>query len=304
MKIITLTLNPAFDLHCFTESFKPYHESIVKVTSRDAGGKGINISRALSESGYDNLALVVLGRENGAEFEERLNNDGVSYKAVYTDGRIRENLTLHERFNPETRISFEGFTANECLLSEIKNMIVNDLSDTVITFTGSYPKGLEKDSVKELLISLKERGAKLVIDSRSLSLEDIFEIKPWLIKPNKDEAESYSGEKIDSVDSAKKIAERFCLSGVENVLLSLGDEGAVLATQNGAIYKKSPDIKVTSTIGAGDSMIAGFISAVIDGKGEEDCLKRAIAFGSSACLREGTLPPLKEDIDKLYATIE
>ena len=95
MKIVTLTLNPAFDVHCFCDNFKPYHESIAQMTSRDAGGKGVNVSRALTANGTENLAIVVVGKENGTEFCQALQKDGLSVFAIWVDGRIRENITLH-----------------------------------------------------------------------------------------------------------------------------------------------------------------------------------------------------------------
>lgn len=300
MKIITLTLNPAFDLHCYSKNFKPYHESIAEILSRDAGGKGINISRALTANGYNNLALVLIGRENGEEFKRGLSDDGLEYITVETDGRIRENLTLHETSNPETRISFEGFTSCDAILSKIEKELDEDLSDTILTFTGSVPRGITNEGVKNLLKSLKNRGAKLVIDSRSLTLSDIYEIKPWLIKPNKDETESYTGIKVDGASVAKNIASDIHSKGVENVILSLGEEGAVLACAEGVFYKRSPNIEVKSTIGAGDSMIAGFLSAVISGLQKEECLARAVAFGSAACAEEGTRPPKKEKVKEIY----
>ena len=123
MKIVTLTLNPAFDVHCFCDNFKPYHESIAQITSRDAGGKGVNISRALKANGTENLAIVIVGKENGAEFCQDLEKDGLSVSAVWVDGRIRENITLHQTKNPETRISFEGFSCDNGVLEEIKERI-------------------------------------------------------------------------------------------------------------------------------------------------------------------------------------
>lgn len=101
MKIVTLTLNPAFDMHCFAENFRPYHESIAEITSLEAGGKGVNVSRALSANGVENLAVVVVGKENGDAFLSALEKDGLTCAPVWTDGRIRENVTLHEKTIPK-----------------------------------------------------------------------------------------------------------------------------------------------------------------------------------------------------------
>ena len=118
MKIITLTLNPAFDVHCSFKTFKAEGENFGIVTSRDAGGKGINISRALSSCGIESVAMVALGSENGAEFASILEKDGIEFKYVNASGRIRENFTVHTEGADETRISFEGTISDDHLLEK------------------------------------------------------------------------------------------------------------------------------------------------------------------------------------------
>lgn len=296
MKIITLTLNPAFDVHCECDNFKPYHESIAKITSKEAGGKGVNISRALTENGVENQAIVIVGTENGDEFCKALQNDGLSVFSVWAKGRIRENITLHEQVNPETRISFEGFCCDGSILTEIEEKIANADNQTVITFTGSIPKGIRIEDVLSLLNKARDKGAKIVIDSRSVSFEQLIDFKPWLIKPNKDEAQSYTGLKINSVNDAVVIAKNLNDKGVENVIISLGRDGAVLANESGEYIATTPDLLALSTIGAGDSMLAGFIDGIAKGLNIESVLKRAVAFGTAACLQEGTKPPKKQDV--------
>ena len=303
MKIVTLTLNPAFDVHCTCDNFRPYHESIAKVTAKDAGGKGVNISRALQVNGTESLAVVVVGKENGAEFCQALEKDGLSVSAVWVDGRIRENITLHETENPETRISFEGFSCSNAILQEMKERIGEVSGQTIITFTGSIPKGVDVAEVLAFLEEFKNRGAKIVIDSRSVSLPQLLDFKPWLIKPNKDEAEAYANKKIESISDAIVIARSIYEKGINNVIVSLGGEGAVYAFKRGVMLAQAPSISVRSTIGAGDSMLAGFVDATSKGLTKEKVLKRAVAFGTAACKQEGTKPPSTEDVEELVKRV-
>ena len=303
MKIVTLTLNPAFDMHCFAESFRPYHESHAHVTSRDAGGKGVNISRALCAVGRDNCAVVIVGRDNGDEFCRELEKDGVRLAPLWVDGRIRENITLHERANPETRISFDGFACPEDPLDDLRRCVGEVDADTLVTFTGSIPKGIAVARVLDLLGEWRDRGAHIVIDSRSVSLEDLLRFRPYLIKPNSDEAESYMNRPIATPDAAAEVALELYEGGVENVIISLGGDGAVLACRGGVFYAQAPHISVKSTIGAGDSMLAGFIDAVAADLDFEAALCHAVAFGTSSCLSEGTTPPHREDIARLEVGI-
>lgn len=299
MKIVTLTLNPAFDVHCFAEKFRPYHETVAQITSTEAGGKGVNISRALTFNGRDNLAVVIVGKENGAEFCKILEKDGLTIVPVWTEGRIRENITLHEKTEPETRISFNGFTCERGILTQVREKLGTVDENTIVAFAGSIPKCIESADVLSLLSVFKKQGAKIVVDSRSLTLDELLSFKPWLIKPNKDEAESYTGETIDSVETAASIARKLHGFGIENVMISLGDDGAVLACEQGAFHATPPKIDAISTIGAGDSTIAGFIDGHLNGLNAENALKRATAYGTAACLRVGTQPPLPCDVKEI-----
>lgn len=301
MKIYTITLNPAFDLHASAKKLEIGHENLAEMTSRDAGGKGINISRALCANGVENTAIVVLGQENGADFRALLDEYGVNYIAVEKQGRIRENLTLHID-GGETRISFSGFSLDKKVLDEVKSLIDCD-KDTVVTFTGSVPCGISISDCKKFLIELRACGAKVVVDSKSFSLDDLIEVKPWLIKPNGEEISAYlEREVIDFTDCAED-ARALCERGIDNVMVSLGKLGALLVTKASEIVATPPRVTALSTIGAGDSTIAGFISAYSEGESDLECLCRAVSFGTAACLSEGTVPPMPEEIVKIYKSV-
>lgn len=300
MKIFTLTLNPAFDIHASIPSFLVEHENLASSVSRDIGGKGVNISRALNANGIPNLALVVLGEENGAEFKSKLEAERINYKAIFVPGRIRENITIHPDGGKETRLSFKGFESRPDVLDNVGSLLDINSGD-IVTFTGSLPVGMDEESAVEFLLSLRERGVKLVIDSKSIGIDSIRRVKPWLIKPNEEELTTYMGtaSEADARDFLIALS-----SDVENVLVSLGARGALLASGGRVISACAPKIDAKSTIGAGDSMIAGFIAAEYSLLWDEDrnaseALRLAVAFGSAACLTEGTNPPRHTDIRTL-----
>ena len=300
MKIITLTLNPAIDVHCYAENFEPFHENLAHITSSDAGGKGVNISRALTVNGVDNLALVVLGSENGKNFADSLIADGMDVAELYVDGRIRENITLHTNNNPETRISFAGFVATDALIDAVEEKLSDIDSDTIITLTGSNPKGMSIERVMKMVANFQAKGAKVVIDSRSFSKENLLASKPWLIKPNEEEIGMYTDIEVTDFASAAKAAAQIRSQGIENVIIS-SSKGAVLACADGTFVAYAPNIKVVSTIGAGDSSIAGFIAAAKEGKSYAEMLRYAVSYGSAACTTEGTKPPLPEIVASCLA---
>lgn len=297
MKITTLTLNPAFDIHVSLRSFPLGKESLADTVSRDIGGKGINISRALTANGIENTALVVVGDENRADFIQGMEQAGLTYQELPWAGRIRENITIHPEIEPETRLSFKGFECDGSLLQKAEERID---ADGIITFTGSVPAGISAEEIEEFLKNLQSNGARLVIDSKSVSLEMLKRIKPWLIKPNAEEIEAYYGAAQSEAELCA-IAMDLHQSGIANAMISLGGEGAILAAEGKLYRAKAPIIEAVSTVGAGDSAIAGFIGCEGDAK---ERLRHAIAYGSAACLLEGTNPPLPKDIATLLEQIE
>ena len=305
MNIITLTLSPAIDIHCHAERFSAEHENFAKICSRDAGGKGINLSRALLSYGIKSTAIVAVGTENGDRFLSLLSHDGIDCYAIPTKGAIRENITIHAKETKETRLSFEGFCGDALLLEKVEKTLNEILrSGDIVTLTGSIPSGISIEAVKALISRIKQKGVFVVIDSRSFSASDIVECAPFLIKPNEEEIIAYAGKEVSTVSEAAKVAKAISESGIKNVMISLGGKGAVLARGAQVFFAKAPKIEVLSTIGAGDSSIAGFLVAHKNGKSAEECLKTAVAFGSAACMTEGTKPPKKEIIEQLLGEIK
>lgn len=304
MKVVTVTLCPAFDIHCYCEGFMPYHENSASITSRDAGGKGINVSRALLESGIDSTAVVVLGEENKQDFSRKLMEYGLRVSEITVGGRIRENITLHTDGKDETRISFRGFGVDGTLAARVRDAILNEgVAGGIVCFCGRLPDGLGIDTVKSMIAELRGLGVRVVVDSKSFSLDDLVECRPWLIKPNGEEIREYTGRVVDSLADAANVAESLRVSGIENVMITLGEAGAVLATEQGIYKASAPKVNARSTVGAGDSAIGGFISAICRGGSYSDALGSAVAFGSAACMKEGTEPPSIGDIDGLIGEI-
>lgn len=304
MRIFTLTLNPAFDIHAQAESFRLHLESVAEVTSRDAGGKGINISRALSAFGTENEAIVLLGKENGAEFRGMLDSYGLAYTDFVTDGRIRENITVHVEGERETRLSFRGFAAEDGVLDGVETHLLPRIeAGDVVTFTGSVPSGISHDRVMAFLERVKMRGAQLVIDSKSISRADLVLLRPALIKPNEEEVAAYVGSPVTTLADALVGARALADEGIANVMISFGGEGALLVSSGHAFVARPPKITPLSTVGAGDSAIAGFLYAASREESAVECLRTAVAFGTAACLTEGTNPPAPSEAERILPQV-
>ncbi len=302
MKIVTLTLSPAFDMHCHADHLALDHENLAYMDLCQAGGKGVNISRALVSNGTENLALLVLGQENADSFLRNLDDDGVTYDAITVPGRIRENITIHTG-SSETRISFPGFGVEPDVLRRVEEKLLAMAdSDTVVTMTGRTAEGMAVADVMEMLRKVAAKGAKIVVDSRSFSLADLKELKPWLIKPNQEEISAYLGREISSLEQTLTEAQVLHEAGIVNVMISMGGDGALLVCDEGTFIAEPPKVEVKSTIGAGDSSIAGFLACPDDSAAKR--LQWAVAYGSAACMAEGTLPPRPEDVQMLLKDIK
>ena len=303
MKIITLTLSPAFDTHCHADSLRLQHENLIHMDLCQSGGKGVNISRALVSNGVENLALAVLGQENADSFIRGLVTDGVGYDAIIVPGRIRENITIHVADGTETRLSFPGFPVTEDLLDQVEQKLMALVDeDTVVTMTGRVPGGMAVEAVMDVLDKAAKKGAKIVVDSRSFTLDHLKALKPWLIKPNQEEISEYLGREISTLEQTLQEAQALHTAGIENVMISMGGDGALLVCSEGIFTAQPPKVEVLSTIGAGDSSIAGFISSADPAPMQR--LVRAVAFGTAACMTEGTLPPTPTDVANILPNIQ
>ena len=297
MNIITVTLNPAYDIHCTVTDFVPFAENYAEAVSRSCGGKGINISKMLNELSVSNEACIVLGRENAAYFEEYLKN--YRGKKFYTNGAIRENITVHSPGKKETRISADSFSVSPKLFSEVSDYILSRSgSGAIVAFSGRLPRGVEKNAVLKFFERLQNSGALLSLDSNSFSAEELIRLKPWFIKPNEQELASLW--RISSPEDELRCAERLHKSGIANVMLSLGERGCVFSGGGKLLRIEVPQVSVKSTIGAGDSAVAGFIGAYSRGALLSECARFAAACGTAACTESGTDIPNRETVYKIY----
>ena len=174
MKIITITLNPAFDVHYKVPDLQLLKQNYATKVIKHAGGKGVNISRTLELNGVENVSICVLAKGGGDEFLKCLEKDNMNCIPIYTEGRIRENITIHSN-NGETRISCEGFAISKETLNSVANSIKNEITnDTIVTFTGRLNDGLSSADAIEFLQKIQGFGASLIVDCNSFTIDDLI----------------------------------------------------------------------------------------------------------------------------------
>ncbi len=304
MKILTVTLNPAYDIFYTVPGFLPNRENLATAVSVFTGGKGLNLSRALKAGGCTSTAFLLLGKNNGPAFEEAVRQSGVDAHVFYVDGRVRENLTLLTEGGPETRISEQSFSVTPALLDRVLQDLTEAIdSETVVVLAGSFPRGLTREEMLRFVGALRALTPYLVLDSKSFSAADTVALRPWLIKPNAEELEAFADHPCNTEDEILAAAEALHRRGIPHVLVSLGGDGALYCGDTGRYRITVPPITPLSTVGAGDSTVAGFLAAYVSGAALPTCLARACAFGSAACLMPGTNPPKRQTIEELAERI-
>ena len=299
MNIITITLNPAIDVHVRPEELFAWGDSPITVLERNSGGKGVNVSRALLAFGIGNLCCVTVGEDNAEEYLAPLEKIGMNLLVERVTGRVRTNAHAN---TPEggSVVAGQGACVDNPTLLRIKKRILPVLGEgDFLCLCGGLPPECDKALLIDILLEFKSRGARIILDSRSLSADELRAVYPYMIKPNLDELRSLTASGNIGKEQAIALARELSGDIAENILLSLGEDGGAFVG-GGEVYEIStPRISAVSTTGAGDSMIAGYLYAMTRKERLADVLRVAAAFGAASCLREGTSAPLPEDVERL-----
>lgn len=299
--ISTITLNPCLDKTiCVNKLVCNDTNRILKVEI-DAGGKGINCARMLAELGAEAKALAFLGGETGDYIQYVLERQGVGLVAVATQKPTRTNICIEDLSGaPPTSLNERGGPVDHKELVELFER-AKDLArqSSYVVIGGSVPLGVNSDVHKVLIQIAVAGGAKAVLDADGEAFVEGVKAKPFMIKPNREEAERLLGAKFESKSDVARAALELSERGIELVIITLGKQGAV-ACYGGAIYDAvSPDVEPKSTIGSGDSLIAGVVYGLEKGLSIKQALRLGCAAGAATALSDGTDIGKKADIDRL-----
>jgi 1-phosphofructokinase family hexose kinase len=304
--IATITLNPALDRSVYVGNLQPNDANRVVKTETDAGGKGINASRVLKELGSGTIALGFLGGQTGRYIEHVLRNEGVETDFVRLDSETRTNICIQESSgNPPTVLDEPGPTLTRYELDELFAKVRRVASKSaMVAFGGSLPPGSPDDVYKTLVEIVASEGAKAILDSDGEPMRLGLQASPFMIKPNRDEVRRLVGVDIKSTDDAVRSAKLLAENGVKLVVISLGSQGAVALYEGDAIHAVPPEVKTVSTIGSGDSMVAGIAHIISGGGTLEDALRWGTAAGAATAMTDGTGICKRHQIARLLAKVE
>lgn len=297
--IVTLTLNPSLDRTVDVDDLE--RGAVVRTSEPvlEPGGKGVNVSRALSANGVASLAIVAVAGPEGAELSRLLERDGILCRFVPVSGRTRSNLTVCEPDGTVTKLNEPGHPLSDDDLAAIATAVRTSVRDgDWLVLSGSTPPQFTGDQVRSLLADVSATGAHLAVDSSGDALAVALEASPRVVKPNREELAELVGRPLRSVADVQAAAEEVRARGAGLVLVSLGAEGAVLVGPDGMLVGESHVAQPRSTVGAGDSFLAGFLSRFSTEEGDvEAALLEALTWGAAATRLPGSAVPTPSDLD-------
>lgn len=302
--IVTVTLNPSIDVTLWLDGLDPDKVNRVENEQREAGGKGINVSRVVKTYGLNSLCITVSGQDNSREFARFLEADGLRYEMLPVEGAVRENLTLREDGHT-VKLNRKGPALSDMMIGALMAMIQSHIKPgDIVVFAGSLPENVAVQDYVELVMAVKNAGALIALDSDMLGLDDYKRIKPWLIKPNIHEVKDIVDVKGNTVEDVAAAARLFHDIGVENAMISMGGDGLVCVCDEGAFHACTPPVEVKSTVGAGDSALAGFIVGFVKENPVEECVRMAAACGTACAMKDGSAAATKEDAAALMDDVQ
>ncbi|SDH64932.1 fructose-1-phosphate kinase [Alteribacillus persepolensis] len=299
--IYTLTLNPALDYVVELADFQTGTINRSKKEWKYPGGKGINVSRVLKNLGTASTALGFTGGFTGEHIEKVLQHEHIETDFVKVNGDTRINVKV--KAQEETEINGMSPEITEEHLDALKEKLTHLSVNDQLVIAGSLPKGLPVDTYKQFIASLKEKGVKTYVDTSGKALKKAMEAGPYFVKPNHLELAELYEVSITTVEDAacygKKLLHDY---DITHAVISMAGEGAVYLQENQAILAKPPHRPAVNSVGAGDSLVAGFLHSHLKGESPEETLTYAVSAGSATAFSEsfGT----EEDVKKMYQDVQ
>lgn len=284
--IYTVTFNPSLDYIVEVPSFEIGKTNRTVSEKTLAGGKGINVSMVLKNLGIESTALGFLGGYVGEEIERRLRQQGIRSQFIHIDGCSRINVKL-KNYNG-TEINAGGPSISEAAQKQLMSQLQKLQKDDILILAGSIPASLPKTIYRDIMAMLSEKGIHFIVDATGDLLMNVLEYCPFLIKPNHHELGELYGVELSTRESVIPYAKKLQELGARNVLVSMGAKGAVLVDAQGEVHSSpAPDGEVINAVGAGDSMVAGFLTGWLETKNYEYAFHMGLAAGTaSACSEE------------------
>ena len=301
--IYTVTFNPSLDYILRLDHFAAGEINRVNYEQILGGGKGINVSIVLKNLGHDSTALGFVAGFTGEEIKRQLQELGVKSDFVQLEqGFSRINVKV--KADKETEINGQGPDISENKQGELFSKLDKLVAGDTLVLAGSIPKALPDDIYQRIMARLEGKGIRIVVDAEKKLLLNVLQYHPFLIKPNNHELGDMFGVKLNSQDEIITYARKLQDKGAQNVLISMAGDGAILLTAAGTSYRcPAPKGTLVNSVGAGDSMVAGFITGFMESNGDfERAFHMGVATGSASAFSENLAT--RPEVEELLKVIE
>lgn len=284
--IYTVTFNPSLDYIVTVDNFTTGRVNRTTTEFMYPGGKGINVSIVLKNLGYDNIALGFEAGFTGEEIIRRISDMGIIHDFIHVDnGLSRINVKI--RSDNESEINGQGPAIEADHINKLYQRFDKLKNGDILVLAGSIPTVMLDSMYMDIMKYLKGRNIKIVVDATKDLLVNVLEYRPFLIKPNNHELGEIFGVELKTRDEVVEYAKRLQKMGAVNVLVSMAGEGAVLVAEDGSIFKTpAPKGVVKNSVGAGDSMVAGFIAGYLNSGNYVEAFKMGVCTGSASAFSD------------------
>jgi 6-phosphofructokinase 2 len=303
--IVTLTVNPALDKTAHFKGLVPEQKIRCLAPRYDAGGGGINVSKAISRLEGDSFCVFTSGGPIGSMLEELVQKESITFKVIKTENWTRESfVAVDDNTNSQYRFGFSGSPICDEEQKEIIQTI-QELKPKFLVLSGSLNEDLPTDYYQNIAKLAKELGSKVVVDTSGEALQKVLETGVYLIKPNVGELAKLIGVEKLEMNEVVHAAQTLIKKGsVQIVVVSLGPQGAVLVTATETEFVPAPNVVKKSTVGAGDSMVGAMVWALSQNKNLKEVVQWGVACGSAATMNEGTQLFKLEDARRLFEWLQ
>lgn len=295
--IYTITFNPALDYIVRVNNLKIGEVNRTDFEEIYPGGKGINVSIVLNNLGIENIALGYIAGFTGDEIEKRVKSLGCKTDFIKLEnGMSRINIKLKSK--KESEINGQGPDIKDNNLIELYEKLDYLREGDILVLAGSIPNTLPENIYESIMERLYSKGIKFIVDATGDLLLRVLKYKPFLIKPNHHELGELFNTKLNNEEEIIKYAKKLKDMGARNVLISMAGDGAIFINENGEVKKSDvPKGKLINSVGAGDSMVAGFIAGYLNSNSLDEAFKMGVATGSASAFSEGLA--IKEKVYEL-----
>ncbi|MFA6373097.1 MAG: 1-phosphofructokinase [Methanothrix sp.] len=303
--IYTITLNPALDRTLWIQKVRDDVSNRILEEKSFAGGKSVDVSKVLKNLGVDNIALGFVGGFAGRELEGRLLNEGIQTDLVHVSGETRTNIIIHEKeTGKQLAFNARGPEIRPSELMEFVEQMERLPCGAIVAIGGSLPLGVAPEIYRKIITIVKRCQSTVVLDVDGVALRVGILARPDVIKPNIHELSELVGRELKGLDEIVAAAREINRQGVKIVLVSMGGKGILLVSEEKEYLAEPPNVEVQSTIGAGDSSVAGFVYGIMAGKDLKESLIYATATGTATAMSQGTALCKKEDFEAILPQIK